>query len=146
MKPLSAQLSNLSDHAKEASVRAKETEDSVVTKRAETRANAQARMDTLKADAAKRSEQMHQSAAAARTTIAAPWNNLRTQMDKDIAQMRANVATTKTEHDAKRAQRDAEFAEEDAEMAIAIALDAVDYAEAAIYSAVVARSQAEAYQ
>ena len=40
----------------------------------------------------------------------------------------------------------AEMAEEDAELAIAIALDAVDYAETAVYSAVIARSQAEAYQ
>ena len=146
MKLLSTQLSDLSDRAKAASVHAKETEDSVAAKRADARAKAEARVDALKADAAKRSDQMHERAVATKAAMATPWINMRKQFDTDTQKMRANMAAAKTERDAKRAERDAELAEEDAEFAIAIALDAVDYAEAAAYQAVLARAEAATYE
>ncbi len=137
MKPLSEQLADLSKHAKAA-------EDDAAAAQKEARTAVQARVEKLQADAAARGARLDQATKSAKSDVADRWTAMRSQVRAGIEGIKADLATKKAERDAGRAERTADSAEYDAAVAIAFAYDAIDYADAAVLDAVIARSDADA--
>jgi ribulose 1,5-bisphosphate carboxylase large subunit-like protein len=137
MKPLSQQLADLSGRAKKA-------EDDAAAARTEAREKIQARVDQLQADTTKRVSKMDADAAAAKDAAVTQWTALQMQVKTDHDHIRADIAANKAEHDKARAERKAERAEKYAAVSIAFAYDAIDYADAAVLDAIMARADAAA--
>ena len=137
MKPLSEQLADLS-------ARAKKAEEDEAAARREAREKIQERVDQIEGDAQMRAAQLNAAATQAKETLEGQWADLQATARQQRAKLKADINAKKAELDAKRAERKAEDAEDNAALAIAFAYDAVEYAEAAVLEAVIARSDAEA--
>lgn len=137
VKPLSAQLSDLSVRAKnlETAVTAaqKEGHDKLVSRAAEARTSAAAAIDKVK-----------QSVKAARDAGSSKWGAMEAKLGADMDALKTRVSEKKHAIDAKIAERDAEDAEDDASFAIDYAIASIEQAKLAVFDAISARLDAEA--
>ena len=130
VRPLSERLADLS-------ARAKRAEDDVAKAKADGEERLRERLHAIKTDTTSRAEQVSDEASS-------KWNELRDRVRADIDGIRADIDEKRYEHDVKRAETKAERAENDAASAIAFAMDAIDYAEASVIDALLARAAANA--
>jgi hypothetical protein len=137
VKPLSEQLADLS-------ARAKKAEEDAAAARKEARDKVEERVDKLERDAQTRAAQVKVATTQAKDTVGGQWADLQARTRQQTAKLKADINAKKAEMDAKRAEVKAEDAEDNAELSIAFAYDAIDYAEAAVLDAVIARADADA--
>jgi hypothetical protein len=136
MKPLSEQLSDLSE-------RAKKTEDVVAAARERNRANLQREHDRLKASIDENNARANGAVAAAQDYAENRWNDARASVHDRFASLRDKAEDRRADRDIKRAQHRADEAEQDAADAVDFALYVLDEAEYAIVDAVLARADAD---
>jgi hypothetical protein len=147
MKPLSEQLTELSE-------RARKVEDVVGAAREKNRAQLEAQRHELKSsveqakseaaeDLAAARADMTTDVAEARARMKAQWDAVRSSVDQRFAAMRADADERRKERDVRKMQHHADVAEQEAADAINLALYVIDEAEYAIVDAVLAREDAE---
>jgi hypothetical protein len=147
MKPMSEQLSELSE-------RARKVDDVVSAAREKDRARLEAQREELKSsvetfkaeaaeDQAAARASMAEDVAEARASIKARWDAVRSSVDQRFAEMRADAEERGKERDIRKAQRHADTAEQEAVDAVELALFVLDETEYAIVDAVIARQDAE---
>lgn len=138
VRPLSEQFAELSAHLKEA-------EDSVAAAAHSEKEKVEARLSKIQSDLASRGDRIKQDAATAEADVASRWEELHNKVKTDIESIRDRIDDRRYERDAKRAEKKAEKSENHAAAAIVFALNAIDYAEAAVLDAIVARQEADSY-
>jgi hypothetical protein len=136
VKPLSAQLADLS-------VRAKKAEDAVATAQKEAHENLVARREQAQAAATAAIQKVDRDIKAANQTVVANWNALKAKVAADMAAWNTKIAKFAHEQDVKGAENHAELMEWEASFAIDCANAAIDEAESAVLDAIVARIEAE---
>jgi hypothetical protein len=136
MKPLSEQLSELSDRAKNA-------EDFVTAAQAHNREVLDSRRAQLKVSISEGKARVDAGATAAQNKAQAWWDDTRSAIDARFDALRAQHDEHRAEHDLNRAERRAGDAEEDAAYAVEFAISMLDQAEYAIADAVIARADAD---
>jgi hypothetical protein len=136
VKPLSAQLADLS-------VRAKKAEDAFAAAQKEAHEQLLARREKAHAAATAAIQKMDRDIQAANDTVVANWNSLKAKVSADMEAWKAKIAKFKHEQDVRDAEDYADMLEWDAAFAIACANAAIEEAEAAVLDAVVARNEAE---
>jgi hypothetical protein len=136
MKPLSEQLSDLADRAKQA-------EDTVAAAQAKNRAALQSQREKLKSsiDAATRRTQA--DATAAHEEMQSWWDETRSDIHDRFEELRAKRDERCAERDLQRAENRADDAELDAADAIDFAAYTIDEAEYAVVDAGIARADAD---
>jgi hypothetical protein len=136
MKPLSDQLSALSVRAKRAEDAAtaarQEAHDELVTRRAQTRASAEAAV-----------QQVNQDLQSIGDTTADHWHTLKAKVSGDLQHLNDRMAERKREHDARRATKRADRLEEEAAVAIDFAGASIEQAQLAVIDAIIGRLEAE---
>jgi hypothetical protein len=136
VKPLSAQLADLS-------VRAKKAEDAVATAQKEAHENLVARREQAQAAATAAIQKVDRDIKAANQTVVANWNALKAKVAADMAAWNTKIAKFAHEQDVKGVENHAELMEWEASFAIDCANAAIDEAESAVLDAIVARIEAE---
>jgi hypothetical protein len=132
MRPLSAQLQDLSD-------RAKKTESVVDAARNKDRQRLAEQKAELEASIAAAGT----AASTHRDKVSTWWADTRASLDERIAARRAKTENRHFEHDLKKAQQQADDAEADAADAVSFALYILDEAEQEVIDAVMARAAAD---
>jgi hypothetical protein len=136
MKPISEQLSELS-------VRAKSAEDAMAAAQKEAHDKIEARKEQARAAAKSATEKVDRELKSVGNSAARNWDAVRAKVAADIANLKANIAHVKHEHDVKRAENRAEQLEWDASFAIDYAIASVEQAKLAVLDAVDGRVAAE---
>lgn len=133
----------LSDALATMSARAKQAEDSFHAAQTSQRANLEEEIAHARSSAEANRDALRDHADVAKSDVSSWWRELQHQWDRQVQEVRVNVAQKREEHDAKRAAHRADVAEADAEFAAAIAKAAIDEAEYAAMEAVLARAKAD---
>ena len=136
MKPLSEQLSELSDRAKKA-------EDFVTVARTKNRAALDSQRELLKSSIGEGKARAEAEAAAAQSKVQSWWDGTRSAVDEQFGTLHARLDERRAERDVKRAEDRADEAEEDAVYAVQFAISMLDQAEYAIADAVIARADVD---
>jgi hypothetical protein len=136
MKPLSAQLADLS-------ISAKKAEDAVAAAQKEAHDKLVARREQAQADATAAIQKMDRDIKAANDKVVANWNALKAKVAADMDAWNAKVAQFKHDQGVKRAENHAERVEREAAFAIDFANAAIEEAKSAVLDAVVARIEAD---
>jgi hypothetical protein len=136
MKPLSEQLSELSDRVKKA-------EDFVAVARARNRAALDSQREILKSSIGEGKARAEAEAAAAQSKVQSWWDDTRSAVDEQFATLHTRLDERRAERDVKLAAHRADEAEEDAVYAVQFAISMLDQAEYAIADAVIARADAD---
>jgi DNA repair exonuclease SbcCD ATPase subunit len=102
-----------------------------------------AMVDQARAKADARADELSTKAHEAGDTAEAHWNQVQSDWDRHIKQIRTRIDAKKAELDADAAERDAEWAEIDAYDAVQFAQAAIEEAEYAVLDAVLARRDAD---
>jgi vacuolar-type H+-ATPase subunit I/STV1 len=136
IKPLSEQLSDLSEHAKSAedaiAAARKEAHDKVTERRAQTHAAAEAAIEKVNKDIKSVGD------AASRT-----WTGFQTKINADVEALKAGIAQRTHERDVRRAQNQAEKLENEAAFAIDYAVASIEQAKLAVLDAMIGRMEVE---
>ena len=136
VKPLSAQLADLS-------VRAKNAEDAAAAAQKQAHDKAIALRDQARAAATAAIEKVNQDIKSAGDSVTSQWNVLKTKVAADMDAWNAKVAQLKHEISAKQAEKHAEWLEWEASFAIDYAKATIEEAKSAVLDAIVARIEAE---
>lgn len=123
--------------------RVKEAEDHATAARAQTKAEVEQDMATVRASAEARADKLRQDAEDHKSKLSVWWHDLERSWNAHIAKIRDDIEGKRAEHDEDRAERRAERAESDAEFAISFAYAAVEEAEYAVLDATLARMEAD---
>jgi hypothetical protein len=135
-KPLSEQLADLS-------VRAKNAEDALAAAQREAHDKIASRKEQARAAATKAVEKVNQDVKSAGDSATKNWNAVKAKIAADMTALKADVARTKHNLDAKHAEKHAERLEWEAGFAIDYAISSVEQAKYAVLDAVEGRVQAE---
>jgi hypothetical protein len=136
VKPLSAQLADLS-------VKAKNAEDAAAAAQKQAHDKAIALRDQARAAATAAIEKVNQDIKSAGEGATSQWNALKTKVAADMDAWNAKVAQLKHDITAKQAEKHAEWLEWEASFAIDYAKAAIEEAKSAALDAIVARIEAE---
>ena len=132
VKPLSAQLADLSVRVKDAEAAAgaaqKEAHDKLVARRTQAQADATAAIQKMDSDINAASEK-----------VVTNWNVLKAKVAADMDAWNAKIAQFKHDQGMKRAENHAERMEWEASFAIDFAGAAIEEAKSAVLDAIVAR-------
>ena len=134
VKPLSEQLSDLSQHAKKA-------EDEIAAAKQETHDKVMARREQVRAAAAKSVEKLQQDMKSAGSAVSGGFAALKAKVSADADALKTSVTQWKKELDANRAENRADELELEASVAIDYAISAVEQAKMAAVDAVIGRRQ-----
>jgi hypothetical protein len=127
----------------ELSERAMEAQDRVNQARAQSHAEVQSRIATLRATEERRRQQAIARGDAANKEPGSSWARLRAHVDEQLKKMHTEMDQNQGRHYANVAQRRADWAETSAFDAVDFAYDAVVEAEAAVLDAIDLRAAAE---
>ena len=130
VKPLSAQLADLS-------VSAKKAEDAVAAAQKEAHDKLVARREQAHADATAAIQKMDRDINAANDKVVANWNALKAKVAADMDAWNAKIAQFKHDQGIKRAENHAERIEREASFAIDFANAAIEEAKSAVIDAIV---------
>ena len=136
LKPLSAQLADLS-------VRAKNAEDAVAAAQKETHDKVVARTEKAHAAATAAIDKVNRDIKSAGNDVTSHWNALKTKVSADMDAWNAKIAQLKHDRGVKRADNHAERLEWEASFAVDCAVAAIEEAKAAVLDAIVGRIEAE---
>lgn len=136
VKPLSAQLADLS-------VKAKNAEEAAATAQKQAHDKAVALRDQARVAATAAIEKLNQDIKSAGESATSQWNALKTKVAADRDAWNAKVVQLKHEISAKQAEKHAEWLEWEASFAVDYANAAIEEAKSAVLDAIVARLQAE---
>jgi uncharacterized cupredoxin-like copper-binding protein len=136
IKPLSAQLADLS-------VKAKNAEDAAATAQKQAHDKAVVLREQARASATAAIEKLNQDIKSAGGNITSQWNALKTKVAADMDAWNAKVGQLKHEISAKQSEKHAEWLEWEASFAIDYAKAAIEEAKSAVLDAIVARIEAE---
>ena len=134
VKPLSAQLADLS-------VRAKNAEDAVAA--AQKEAHEHARTEQAHATATAAIQKVDRDIKSAGDDITSHWNALKTKVSADMDAWNAKIAQLKHDRGVRRADNHAERLEWEASFAVDYAVAAIEEAKSAVLDAIVGRIEAE---
>jgi hypothetical protein len=136
IKPLSEQLSDLSEHAKSAedavAAAQKEVHDKVTARRAQTHAAAEAAIEKVNKDIKSVGD------AASRT-----WTGFQAKINADMEALKAGIVQRTHERDVRRAQNQADRLEQEASFAVDYAVASIEQAKLAVLDAVIGRIEVE---
>jgi hypothetical protein len=136
VKPLSAQLADLS-------VRAKSAEDAVAAAQKEAHEKVVARREQAHAAATAAIEKMDQDLKSAGNDITSNWNALKAKVAADMDAWNGKISQLKHDRGVKRADNHAERLEWEASFAVDYAVAAIEEAKSAVLDAIVGRIEAE---
>ena len=136
VKPLSAQLADLS-------VRVKEAEDAAAAAQKEAHDKLVARRAQAQADATAAIQKMDRDIKGASDKVVANWSVLKAKVAADMDAWNTKIAQFKHDQGAKRAENYAERLEREAAFAIDFAGAAIGQAKSAVIDAIVARIEAD---
>lgn len=136
VKPLSAQLADLS-------VRAKNAEDAVASAQKEGHDKVVARRQQAHEAATAAIQKVDRDIKSANDNLVANWNALKTKVSADMDAWNARIAQLKHDRGVKRADNHAERLEWEASFAVDYAVAAIEEAKSAVLDAIVGRIEAE---
>jgi hypothetical protein len=136
MKPLSEQLNELSDRAKNA-------ENIVAAARERNRGELDRQRTALKSRIDEGKTRSEAKTAAAQDKARSWWDDTQSAVEQRFAAMRAEGEERKAERNVKKSEKRADDAEADAVYAVEFAMSMLDQAEYAIADAVIARADAD---
>ena len=136
VKPLSAQLADLSVHAKNA-------EDAVAAAQKEAHDKVVARTEQAHAAATAAIDKVNRDIKSANNDVTSHWNALKTKVSADVDAWNAKIAQLKHDRGVKRADNHAERREWEASFAVDYAVAAIEEAKSAVLDALVGRIEAE---
>jgi hypothetical protein len=136
VKPLSAQLADLS-------VRAKAAEDAVAAAQKEAHDKVVARTEQAHAAATAALQKMDRDIKSANNDITTHWNALKTKVSADMDAWNAKIAQLKHDRGVKGADNHAERLEWEASFAVDYAAASIEEAKSAVLDAIVGRIEAE---
>jgi flagellar biosynthesis chaperone FliJ len=137
MKPLSGQLSELSDRAKKA-------EDVVAAAQSKNRAELERQRDRLESTIKQGRAAAEAAATTTQNKVLSWWDETRSAVDGQFASLRDKADEHRAARDLKQAQRRADDAEQDAADAVEFAVNVLVQAEYAVVDAALARADADA--
>jgi hypothetical protein len=140
---VSDQLTKLSDELKKLAARVQEAQTRAPAARDKAKADLEQDVDSARASANARSDELRATAEKKKGSISAWWTDVQKSWDQHVAEARGHVEAKKEQHDVRVAQRRAENAEADAEFAIEYAYSAVVEAEYTVLDAALARKEAD---
>ena len=135
MKSFSEQLSDLTKRAQAA-------QDSAAAAGSEMKEQVTARVEQVQSDAQARSAQVEERVRSADAAVDAGMRDLSAQVRRGVEGIKDRINARQVEIDAAASERQANRAEHDAAEAISLAFDAIDYAEASVLEAMLARLRA----
>ncbi|HTN81264.1 MAG TPA: hypothetical protein VMK16_16450 [Acidimicrobiales bacterium] len=133
----------LSDDLAKLAARAKEAEDRFAAAQKAAHDKVEHDVQSARESLDKSTDKLRKTAQTNKGKVAAWWSDVQKSWDEQIAKIRRDVESKKSEHDLKAAQRKADSAEEDAQFAIQYAYWAVEEAEYAVLDAQLARMDAD---
>ena len=136
VKPLSAQLADLS-------VRAKSAEDAVAAAQKEAHDKVVARTEQAHAATTAAIQKMDRDIKSANNDITTRWNALKAKIAADMDAWNEKIAELKHDRSVKRAGNHAERLEWEASFAVDYAAAAIEEAKSAVLDAIVGRIEAE---
>ena len=136
VKPLSAQLADLSVHAKNA-------EDAAAAAQKEAHDKVVVRVEQAHAAATAAIQKVDRDIKSAGDDITNHWNALKTKAAADMDAWNAKIEQLKHDRGVKRADNHAERLEWEASFAVDYAVAAIDQAKSAVLDAIVGRIEAE---
>jgi hypothetical protein len=136
VKPLSAQLADLS-------VRAKSAEDAVAAAQKEAHDKVVARTEQAHAAATAAIDKVNRDIKSAGNDITSHWNALKTKVSADMDAWNAKIAQLKHDRGVTRSENHAERLEWEASFAVDYAVAAIEEAKSAVLDAIVGRMEAE---
>jgi hypothetical protein len=137
IKPLSAQLADLS-------VRAKSAEDAVAAAQKEAHDKVVARRQQAHEAATAAIQKVDRDIKSANDNLVANWNALKTKVSADMDAWNARIAQLKHDRGVKRADNHAERLEWEASFSVDYAAAAIEEAKSAVLDAIIGRIEAEA--
>ena len=136
VKPLSAQLADLSVHAKNA-------EDAVAAAQKEAHDKVVARREQAHAAATAAIQKVDRDIKSAGDSVTNHWNALKTKVSADMDAWNAKIAQLKHDRGIKHAENHAERLEWEASFAVDYAVAAIEEAKSAVLDAIVGRIESE---
>ena len=136
VKPLSAQLADLS-------VRAKNAGDAVAAAQKEAHDQVVARTEQAHATATAAIQKVDRDIKSAGDDITSHWNALKTKVSADMDAWNAKIAQLKHDRGVRRADNHAERLEWEASFAVDYAVAAIEEAKSSVLDAIVGRIEAE---
>jgi hypothetical protein len=136
VKPLSAQLADLS-------VRAKNAEDAVAAAQKEAHDKVVARTEQAHAAATAAIDKVNRDIKSASNDVTSHWDALKMKVGADMDAWNAKIAQLKHDQGIKRADNHAERLEWEASFAVDYAVAAIEEAKSAVLDAIVDRIEAE---
>ena len=136
VKPLSAQLADLS-------VRAKNAEDAVAAAQKEAHDKVVARTEQAHAAATAAIDKVNRDIKSASNDVTSHWDALKMKVGADMDAWNAKIAQLKHDRGINRADNHAERLEWEASFAVDYAVAAIEEAKSAVLDAIVGRIEAE---
>ena len=136
VKPLSAQLADLS-------ARAKNAEDAVAAAQKEAHDKVVARTEQAHAAATAAIDKVNRDVKSANNDVTSHWNALKTKVAADMDAWNAKIAQLKHDRGVKHADNHAERLEWEASVAVDYAVAAIEEAKSAVLDAMVGRIEVE---
>ena len=136
VKPISAQLADLS-------IRAKNAEDAVAAAQKEAHDKVVARTEQAHAAATAAIQKVDRDIKSAGDDITSHWNALKTKVAADMDAWNAKIAQLKHDRGVRHAESHAERLEWEASFAVDYAVAAIEEAKSAVLDAIVGRIEAE---
>jgi hypothetical protein len=136
MKKLSESLQELANHVAD-------MEKKVTAAEKQTKEKVEATLNASKADAKARQDEFKTQVSEAKASAASQWEDLQTNYNRQVAQIKSNIEAQKEAREVDRAVNRADDAEDYAAASIAFAIMAIDDAEIATLEAVDARAYAD---
>ena len=136
MKKVSESLKELADHVAK-------MEKKVAAAQKQNEEKMEAAIDASKADAKARQDEFKAKVSEGKAAVASQWEDLRTNYNQQVAQIKSNIEAKKEALELNRAVNRADDAEDYAAASIAFAIMAVDEAEIATLEAIGARTYAD---
>jgi len=133
----------LSDDLTKLAARAKEAEERFDAAQKAAHDKVEHEVQTARDSLEKQTNQLRKTAETNKGKVAAWWSDVQKSWDEQIASIRRDIESKKSEHDLHAAQRRAIGAEEDASFAIQYAYWAVEQAEYTALDAALARKEAD---
>jgi hypothetical protein len=136
LKPLSAQLTDLS-------VRAKKAEEALAAAQKEAQEELVARREKARAAATNAIQKIERHVQAANDKVVENWNALKVKVAADMDAWKSKIAKVKHKQDVRDAETYADMMEWQAAFAIDCAMAAIEEAEAIVLDSTIARIEAE---
>ena len=133
----------LSDDLTKLATRAKQAEIRTAAARDAARADLEREVSAARASTQATSEKLRETAEQGEAKAQGWWTDVQRSWNEQVARIRADVESEKTQHDVHQAERTAENAEDYANFAVDLAYTAVVEAEYAALDAVLARKDAD---